>query len=330
MVPAPHPTEDTPLKAIAFILLGMVFITINDSLIKFLGHNYPLHELVFIRSFIGIIICLLILQFEGGWRELKTSTPGLHLLRGLLVVVSNMMFFSALSVLPLANAVASFFVAPLLITLFSVVFLKERVGIFRLSAIIVGFIGVLIMIKSGSAVVGHEPVASWVYALPLGAAVAYAGMQVMTRKLGVYTKASALALYIQGLFLVVSIGFFVFAGDGQYAQGVEHKSLVFLLRAWVWPLPGDWVLFLLLGFSSGVVGYALSAAYKLGNAATVSSYEYTALPMAFLVGWLVFSESIEWPVLIGAGLIAGAGIVVFYRERRRRSPVAPRRALRRG
>lgn len=327
---APMPPSDTPTQAIVLIIVGMVFITINDSLIKFLGGDYPLHQLVFCRSFVGILFSLAILQWEGGFRELKTSTPGLHLARGLLVVISNMLYFAALAVMPLANAVALFFVAPLLITLFSFVFLGERVGPFRLGAILIGFIGVLVMMlgSADSQQVGHLP--NWVYALPIGAAAAYAAMQVMTRKLGVYSKASALAVYIQGVFLLVSVGFFLIAGDGRFAAGVEDASLVFLLRAWVMPTGNDWWLFLLLGISSGVVGYTLSAAYKLGNAATVSSYEYTAMPMAFLVGWVLFGEILEWPVLLGSGLIAGAGIVVFYRERIRRSPMAPRRALRRG
>lgn len=327
---APIPTPETPTQAIALIVLGMVFITINDSLIKLLGGDYPLHQLVFCRSFVGIIFTLVILQWEGGFRELKTSTPGLHLVRGLLVVLSNMLYFAALAVMPLANAVALFFVAPLLITLFSFVFLGEKVGPFRLGAIVVGFIGVLVMMVGSfdSPQVGHLP--SWVYALPIGAAAAYAAMQVMTRKLGVYSKASALAVYIQSTFLVVSMGFYLIAGDGRFAEGVEDASLIFLLRAWVMPTGNDWWLFLLLGISSGVVGYTLSAAYKLGNAATISSYEYLAMPMAFLVGWMLFNEVLEWPVLLGSGLIAGAGILVFYRERIKRSPIAPRRALRRG
>ncbi len=331
MLSAPRPTAQTPAIAIFLIVSGMVFVTINDSLFKFLGGAYPLHQLVFIRSLIGMVCCLFILQWEGGWAELKTSTPGLHLIRGLLVVMANMMFFSALATLPFANAVALFFIAPLLITVFSALFLHEQVGVWRLLAIVVGFVGVLVMMLGNSGVdSAAEPVAAWVYALPVGAAAAYAAMQVMTRKLGVYTKASALAVYIQGVFLLVSMGFYWFVGDGHLAVGVENKSLYFLLREWVWPQASDWWLLLLLGICSGFVGYTLSAAYKLGNAATISSYEYVALPMAFMVGWLVFDEVLTWPVIVGAGLIAGAGILVFYRERQRQSPMAPRRALRRG
>ena len=324
----PRPTEETPPRAILLILFGMVAITANDSLIKGLSGDYPLHQMVFIRSAIGLCFSLVILQFEGGFRELRTATPGLHLLRGLLVVMSNMLYFAALAALPLADAVAVFFVAPLLITLMSIVFLKERVGIHRAGAIVVGFIGVLIMTRPG-ANIGPDAPARWVLLLPVLAATAYAGMQVLTSKLGVYSKASALAVYIQSVFFCVSILFFVIAGDGRFAQYVEHDSLVFLLRAWVWPASGDWPYFIALGFSAGAVGYCLSAGYKMGNAATVSSFEYIALPMAILVGWTVFGEVPDLWVLAGTVLIAGSGIYVFIRERKRRSPVAPRRPLRR-
>jgi S-adenosylmethionine uptake transporter len=325
----PRPTEDTPARAIFLILAGMVAITANDSLIKALSGGYPLHQMVFIRSAIGLAVSLVILQFEGGFRQLRTATPGLHMARGLLVVLSNMLYFAALATLPLATAVSIFFVAPLMITLLSIVFLKERVGLHRGGAILVGFAGVLVMTQPGSGG-GDAAPAIWVLLLPVAAAAAYAGMQVMTRSLGVYSKASALAVYIQAMFLLVSAGFFVIAGDGRFAEGVEHESLIFLLRAWVWPTPEDWPLFLLLGLCSGAIGYCLSAAYKLGNAATVSSFEYAALPMAIFVGWSVFGEIPDFWVLAGTVLIAGSGIYVFMRERKRRSPVAPRRPLRRG
>ena len=283
--------------------------------------------MVFIRSTIGILFSLAILQFEGGFAALRTATPGLHLLRGLLVVVANMLFFAALATMPLADAVALFFIAPLMITLMSAFFLGEQVGLHRLGAILVGFAGVLVMMRPGSG--AAEEGARWTVLLPLLAATAYAGMQVMTRKLGVFSKASALAVYIQVVFVIVSIGFYLVAGDGRFAVGVEEESLVFLLRAWVWPTPQDWPLFILLGVLSGAIGYLLSASYKMGNAATVSSYEYTALPMAILAGWVVFSEVPDLWVLAGTALIAGSGIYVFMRERRRRSAIAPRRPVRR-
>ncbi|MBT5821798.1 MAG: DMT family transporter, partial [Rhodobacteraceae bacterium] len=138
-------TRDTSTIGILFILIGMIAISINDVLIKQLSGGYPLHQLVFTRSSIGLIFSIFLLQLEGGWGLLKTSTPGLHLLRALMVVISNMSFFAAIAVLPLAETTALFFAAPLMITLLSIPVLGEKVGPMRLSAVLVGFIGVLIM-----------------------------------------------------------------------------------------------------------------------------------------------------------------------------------------
>ena len=146
--------HDNPGVGILFITLAMLCISVNDMLIKHLSGDYPLHQMVFVRSAIGIVFSLIILQFEGGFSLLRTSRPWLHLLRGLCVVGSNMAFFAALAVIPLADATALFFVAPLFITLLSIPFLGERVGARRLGAVVVGFLGVVIMMRPGS--VGPE------------------------------------------------------------------------------------------------------------------------------------------------------------------------------
>ncbi len=101
-----------PAIGIAFILAGMVAISINDMLVKRLSGGYPLHEIVLIRSSVGLVFSLMLVQVEGGWHILKTRTPGLHALRGLVIVISNLTFFAALAVIPLADATALFFVAP--------------------------------------------------------------------------------------------------------------------------------------------------------------------------------------------------------------------------
>jgi S-adenosylmethionine uptake transporter len=92
------PAESDPRKGIAFILLGMLCISANDVLIKRLSGDYPLHEMIFARSAIGLTVSLAILQFEGGFRQLRTARPFMHLLRGLLVVMANMTYFTASAV----------------------------------------------------------------------------------------------------------------------------------------------------------------------------------------------------------------------------------------
>ena len=298
---------------ILFVLSGVFFISINDMLIKQLSGGYPLHQMVFTRSIIGIMFSLIFVQMEGGWQILRTNQPGLHVLRGLLIVTSNMTFFVALAVIPLADATALFFAAPLFITLLSIPVLGEKVGPLRLGAVVFGFLGVVIMQRpwEGVDTLGTSRL---ILLLPVVAALTYALNQLLTRKLGVKSKASALAVYIQGTFVVVSIVFYIVAGDGRFAEGSGNPSVQFLLRAWIWPAQSDFWLFGFLGFASAVIGYALSQAYRMADAATVAPFEYIGLPLAVFWGWFTFSELPVWEVWMGIAMILASGVFVYIRE----------------
>ncbi len=314
-------------RAIGFILAGVACISVNDMLIKFLSGGYPLHQMVLVRSVIGIIASFGFLALEGGLDLLRTERPALHALRAGLIVTANLTFFAALAVMPLGAATALFFVAPLFITLLSVPLLAEPVGRTRLIAVFIGFGGVAVMMAPG---VDWGGIGRWNLALPVVAAGCYAGVQILTRKLGTTSAASAMAIYIQATFIVVSLGFFLAAGDGRFAADVDHEALVFLLRAWVWPPAGDLWIFGVLGLMSAGVGYALSQAYRLGAPSVVAPYEYVLLPMAVFWGWLVFDEVPRSAVWVGIALIAGAGLFVFARERAVEPPAGRGRWATRG
>ncbi|MGR3661374.1 MAG: DMT family transporter [Paracoccaceae bacterium] len=306
-------TPDNARVGIFFILVGMSFMSVNDMLIKQLSGAYPLHQMVLTRSLIGVMFSLVILQFEGGFRVLRTDRIGLHIFRALLVVVSNLTFFAALAVLPLADTTTLFFVSPLFITVMSVIFLGEKVGIRRVVAVLIGFVGALVMMRPEANPDVDTP-SRWILLLPVISALTYASMQILTRKLGPKSKASAMALYIQVTFICVSLIFFLIAGDGRYAEGQDSEILKFLLREWVWPSNADWPLFALLGLVSAVIAYSLTEAYRSAAAATVAPFEYIALPLAIFWGWTVFGDIPDIRVLLGVALIAGSGIYVFFRE----------------
>lgn len=301
---------------IGFILVGVFTISLNDMMIKQLSGGYPLHQIVFMRSAIGIFFSLILVQIEGGWSILRTGQPYLHLLRGVLLVTSNMCYFVALAAIPLANATALFFAAPLFITLLSIPILGEKVGPLRIGAVVIGFVGVIIMQRpwEGAQTLNANRI---VLLMPVLAAVTYALNQVLTRKLGVTSKASAMAVYVQGTFIVVSLLFWLVAGDGQYARGVENPSIQFLLRAWVWPANADFWVMVGLGFNAAIIGYCLAQAYRIANAATVATFEYAGLPLAVFWGWLIWSDLPVWEVWVGMALIAGSGLFVFIRERQK-------------
>ncbi len=315
--------SDKATVGIAFILVGMLAISVNDMLIKQLSGDFPLHQMVFIRSAIGICFSLLLVQFEGGFKILRTRTPLLHILRGLLIVISNMTYFTALSVIPLADATALFFVAPLMITLFSIPLLGEKVGPLRLGAVFVGFVGVIIMMRPWQSSSESE-VSRLILMLPVLSAITYALNQIMTRKLGMVTKASALSVYIQSMFIFVSLGFYVIAGDGHFAEGLTNQSAVFLLRAWVRPHGSDWYFLIGLGMNSAIVGYALSQAYRSASAAIIAPYEYIGLPLAVFWGWLLWGDLPGPTIAVGILLILGSGLFVFFRERQKSRPMMRR------
>jgi S-adenosylmethionine uptake transporter len=317
-------TLDRPGLGIIFILAGTIAISLNDLLIKYLSGGYPLHQMIFIRAVIGLGFTLALVQLEGGWRILRTGRPWIQVLRGVMIVSANLCYYAAMAVMPLGQVTALFFVAPLFITVLSIPFLGEQVGPFRITAVLFGFAGVLVMQQPWAA--QSSQVSLLVTCLPVIAAAFYASLQVLTRKLGVTTKASAMALYMQVSFITVAGLAYLAVGDGRYAQGISDESLLFLLRAWQMPTPRDWMIFIGLGLCSGAVGYCLTSAYRLTKAATVAPFEYVGLPLAIFWGWLVVGEWPSGAMWIGCAMIIGAGRVGFLREQATQSPQPGRRA----
>lgn len=288
--------------------VAVVFFSINDVAIKFLSDGYALHQVVLIRSVIGalVIVCV-IAPFTAGWGIARTKKLPLHMLRGLCVVFANMTFFLGLAAMPLADAVAIFFICPIVITLASVVFLGETVGLRRWAAIGVGFLGVLVMMRPGTQAF------QLAFLLPLAAAFFYAAIHVLTRKMGGTENAATMAFYIQVMFIIVSLMFFLVVGDGRYGDNPD-PSLAFLLRAWDWPLPADYPVFLVIGVGIGVAGYLISQAYRVTEASYVAPFEYLALPMSVAWGIIVFREYPDVWDYLGMALILGAGLFMIWRD----------------
>ena len=280
----------------------------NDMLIKLLSGDYPLHQIVFIRAFVALILTLAILMpLEGGWANIKTSRPFAHLFRGFCVVVANTAFFAGIAVIPLAEATAVFFVAPLIITGLSVLLLRETVGFRCWLAVIAGLVGVFVVVRPGAA--SFSPV----ILLPLLAAVAYAALQIMTRAMGLTERASTMAMYIQVTFLVVSAGAGLALGDGRFA-GNDNDALEFLLRPWVVPDPSDAFTMLGIGCLSATAGYLIALAYRGTEAGLIAPFEYIALVMAVFWGIAVWGEVPDLATWSGIALIMGAGIYVAASE----------------
>jgi len=179
--------KNSQYLGIICITLAQVFFTTQDMAIKLISGNYALHQIILIRASVAILFTLLVIvPIDGGYKYLLSKRLGLHLLRGFGIVVANLCFFTSLVTLPLAEAVAIFFIGPLLITSLSVLLIGEKVGMQSWVAVFVGLIGVLIMLRPGFGVFNPASM------LPLGAALAYSLVQIMTRKMGEAEKASTM------------------------------------------------------------------------------------------------------------------------------------------
>ena len=305
-------------KASFYVFLGMLCISINDLFVKQFSKNYPLHEIIFIRSLIAILFTLLLVRSEGGLKILKTQQPIQHALRAVAIFLCNMIFFSAIATLPLATATALFFVAPIFITLLSIPLLGEKVGIRRLLAVITGFLGVFIMMKPNTWSMSDIP--PFIYFLPVIAAVLYALMQIMTRKLSKSSKPAALAFYIQLAFVIFSLIFGLTFGDGKLADVSSNTSLQFIFKGWAFPKTSDLPYFVALGCLAAGVSYFMSKAYSTAAAASVAPFEYVLLPLSIFWGWTFFGDIPDLYILTGIIFVVGSGLYVLIREKKKEIP----------
>jgi drug/metabolite transporter (DMT)-like permease len=288
---------------------ALACLTLSDSIIKWLSPELPLHEITLFRSGFALALVLVFVHLEGGMVTLKTRRPLLHLLRGSMLVLANMFFFVGLAAMPLAETVVLFYTAPLFICILSQPILGEKVGLSRWLVIVVGLIGAIIMLRPGSEV--FRPISL----LPVLAALSYAAMTMMTRKLGMQEKAGALTFYIQLAFIGISSLTGLVIGDGGF-DIYDNPSLSFLLRAWIWPNTAQFQLLIVCGAIVSIGGYLISQAYRIGEASAVAPFEYASLPFALVVGFYLWGDWPDWHAFVGTGLIIGSGLLVVYLENR--------------
>jgi len=304
------------------ILIAMTAISIQDALIKGISRDYPLHEIVLIRSVGALPFMLVLVHYERAWSRLVTSRLPLLTLRAFFVVMANSLYFVALAEIPLAEANAIFFVAPMFITILSIPMLGEKVGWYRWGAVFIGFAGVVVMLRPGSGLF------QWIAISPILGALSYAMMQMMTRRLGVSEPASVLGITIHFTFILVCVLMFLAVGDGRFVDRV-HPSLNFLFLPWVWPPVDDYPTMALIGVLSAVIAYSLAQAYRIAEAGLIAPFEYTALLLAVVWGFWFFGEVPDATTWTGILLIVGSGLFTLYREVLRGKPVSkPRGAAR--
>ena len=273
---------------IASILIAVLFFAIMDATAKWLGQDYEPVQIVFLRHLFGLLPVAVFVWLGGGLHRLKTRRPGLHALRALLVFVALLTFILGLRRLPLAEAIAFAFTAPLFVTALSVPVLGEPVGARRWGAVLVGFAGALLMIRPGTA--GFRIEALWV----LASALCFALAMLLTRRMArSETNVAMLAYSTLGAGLV----------------GLPVMPFV-----WRAPAGGDIWLFVLVGLVGGTAAYFVIMAYRNAPAALVAPFEYTALVWGAILGWILWREQPAPVVWLGAAVIILSGLYITHRE----------------
>ena len=295
---------------ISAIVLGTICFSVNDISVKLFSSEMPLNQLMFFRAIFAISILLfVILPFYGGFKYLNTNNPTFHIFRGLAVVGANTFFFISIAELSLAEATAIFFIAPVLITIFAVLFLREKVGVRRSLACLIGFLGMLFIIKPGT--ISFDPISLF----PLIAALFYTALHIITRKYGSQEKPITMGFYIQVCFLVTSL---MFAG-GFYIADLDvgqSNALTFLTGSWVSVTTFDLLhIFVGIAFPISIGGILVSYAYKNHEASFLAPFEYGALVIAVVSTYLIWNEIPDRLSLIGIILIMLSGIFVSLREK---------------
>ncbi|GLS85306.1 membrane protein [Cypionkella aquatica] len=301
-------TSKKPNTGIFFALGGGIVLSVNDLAIKALSGTYALHQVILLRAIISLAIVLGVIWVSGGgFRQLLTKRPLDHLFRVCIVMCSNVTYFVGLSLMPLADAVATAFVAPLFVTLMSALILREQVGPRRWAAVAVGMLGVVIMTRPGAGII--QPAAI----LVLISAFCYASSHMMTRRMRGTESAMTLNFFVQIGFIIVSLSFGFIGGDGHLAQA-PGSTWEFLFRPWHTPPMADWWAFLATGVAVGVGGLMMSQAYRTTEAALVAPFEYIGMPMAIFWGVVVFGTVPDHIAWVGIALICGAGLYTLWRE----------------
>ena len=313
--------DNQNLLGILCVILAGALFSCNDVAIKWLSNDYPLHQIILFRSLLGLIFTIsLLVPLQGGLKILKTNFLSYHLTRGFLVFFANLLFFMSLPLMNYAEATAVFFIAPVIITLLSIIFLNEKIGPHRWAAIVLGFIGVIIILKPTSNSIQIVAI------LPAMAAVCYATLHIFTRKMGSTEKASTMAVYIQITLIFMSSLLGILVGDGRF-EAESPEAFKFLLRPWVTPSFNDAVVILCLGVFSAFGGFFISQGYRISQPSRAAPFEYVSLILSVIWGIFLFNEFPDLLAYSGIVLIASGGIYIFIRESYKTAPNVSKRSI---
>ncbi|MBI5130111.1 MAG: DMT family transporter [Rhodopseudomonas palustris] len=288
---------DHPLRGIALIVASTVFLACSDTMAKYLGKTLPPIEIGWIRFLVFLLIMLPVMLTSSA-SPLRSARPKLQVLRALALVGSSVLFITGLQYLPIAEASATSFVAPLFVTALSIVLLGEAIGIRRWAATAVGLIGVLIVIRPGSAAFNAAAI------FPILSALSWAVTLILTRMISGADRA------------VVTMTFSALVGLIALSAMVPF--------VWVTPSWHDILIGVLVGLASTMGQWIVVLAYRYADASVLAPFTYSQLVWVTFLGFGMFGEIPDVWTFVGAAVIIASGIYTAHRERlRRKQPPVP-------
>ena len=308
-------------RGIILILISMMVFSVQDGIMKYIFNFVSLYEVYLIRTLVSFGLILTYLKLKKKKIVFKSQYPLLTFFRVILFFFGFSSFYISLTVLPLGFATALFFVTPFLITIFAHFFLKEKIGIRRWSAVVVGFIGVYITLNPDFNNFNYLSL------LPILCAFCYSLSMIIIKKTSekdsVYTQ--TFTFYFGAI--IFSTIFYFLIGDGQYNTS-DHPASQFIFREWFVDLESSILFMVATGLTATVAFLLLFTAYSIASPAVVSPFEYSILLWSPLIGWIYFNEIPSLNTVIGILIIVSSGIYIFMREKAQEQLIATEKPLR--
>jgi drug/metabolite transporter (DMT)-like permease len=283
-----------PARGAGLMTLAVISMVLIDVCAKQLVHHYPIHQILFFRGIFALLPTMVAVAMGGGLATLRVGRWMPHLLRAALGLIAMGSFFYALRFMTLIDATAIAMAAPLLITILSVPILGEQVGCHRWTAVVVGFIGVIIMLKPDP-----EQMVQPIVVVPLITALAYALLQVVTRQHAHRESTQAFVFTYLSISTLVPGVFCLYEW-----QPVEVETLPAVVG---------------IGVAGGTMMLFMIQAYRVAQASFLAMLDYTALLWAAALGWLFWRELPSASTVAGGAILVAAGIYIVHRESRRRA-----------
>ena len=297
------------LKGIGFLFLALLIGSLQSVAVKWIGGNYSVLEIVTFRSLIALPITLVFYRLEGGRGFPTTTQRRLQLVRGIFLFFSYTTYMMGLAALPLADVESIRFSGPLMITILSVFLLSEKVELRRWLALIVGFAGILLIVRPGSANFNEGSL------FILISVLFYAFTVILTRKLRDTDSSATMAYFSSWVYLVAAFIFSPLAvsvGEIPHA----HPSIAFLFHTWTMPTLLDLSIMCGLGLVWAGWMYFITRAYSTAQASVIAPFEYASLPINVMWGFLIWREIPTVMTLAGAFLTLLSGLYILSQEQK--------------